>query len=289
MFAEILAGSTGSFLIAFRESLEAALIIGIIAAYLSRTGRGGLKKYLWGGTFAAAVASLGLAFFLAAFYGGLRGTGERLFEGTSAILATGVLTYMIFWMARNSGKIKKRLQTKVDLAVSRGHVAGIALVAFVAVFREGVETVLFLTALGTRDFASTVAGGAAGISLVVMMAFLVMKRVYSLNLEKVFKYSSILLIVFAAGLFGFGVHEYVEILEDSGTDLGFLSSTAYNINPQDSNNPFHEQGFVGSFFRGLVGWDGNPEWARVLAYVFYWVVTGGYFLKSWSGRIGGRP
>ncbi len=283
---EALLGSGGPFLITFRESLEAALIIGIIAAYLKKTDKGGLMKYLYYGTAAAIIASLTLGIVLAAFYGSLAGISEKLFEGSAAIAATAVLTYMIFWMAKNSSTIKERLQRKVEAAASKGYVIGLVAVAFIAVFREGVETVLFLTATGVQNPIGTIAGAAAGIAVVVLLTLLTFKKIYSLNIRKFFFYSSILLIIFAAGLLGYGVHEFIEAGEETGAQTGFWGEHAYDINPaQNSDGSYallHEKGAIGSILKSLVGYDGNPEWLRVVVYLAYWIIVGLYVLAVYK-------
>ena len=274
---DALLGSGGPFIITFRESLEAALIIGIIAAYLKKTDKNELTKYLHIGTIAAIIASVAIGAVLASLYGSLDGLSEKLFEGTAAIVATGVLTYMIFWMAKNSGTIKERLQKKVDSAASTEYVFGIVLISFVAVFREGIETVLFLTATGVQNPVGTLFGAAVGIILVVVITLLMFKKIYHLDIKKFFQYSSILLIIFAAGLLGYGIHEYIEIAEDMKIDMGFLSHTAYDINPP-AVGVLHEKGVVGSVLKSLVGYDGNPEWLRVIVYLSYWIIVGLYVL-----------
>ena len=283
---EFLLGSGGPFLITFRESLEAALIIGIIAAYLKKTEKGALTKSLYYGTAAAIIASLALGIVLAAFYGSLAGTGEKLFEGGAAIAATAVLTYMIFWMARHSHTIKDELQRKVEAVVSKGYVIGLVAIAFIAVFREGVETVLFLTATGVQNPIGTIAGAAAGIAVVALLTLLTFKKIYSLNIRKFFFYSSILLIIFAAGLLGYGVHEFLEAAEETGAETGLWGQHAYDINPaanSDRTYPLlHEKGALGSIFKGLVGYDGNPEWLRVIVYIAYWLAVGIYVIAAYK-------
>ncbi|MCJ7615361.1 MAG: FTR1 family protein [Desulfobacterales bacterium] len=136
-----------SFLITFREALEAALIIGIIAAYVAELGRKDLNRYINIGIMDALVASLAVAMIFKTLYGELIGTAEQLFEGTAALTAAFVLTYMIFWMANNSRQIKGEVQEKIDLSISKGQILGITALSFIAVFREDVETVLFLGTL----------------------------------------------------------------------------------------------------------------------------------------------
>lgn len=277
-----------SFLIAFRESLEAALIIVIIAVYLRKIGKKSLNSYLYLGTGAAIATSVVLGAIIQAVYGGLSGISAEIFEGTASLTATIVLTYMILWMAKNAQKIKGELQQKIDVAITKNQVFGIATLAFVAVFREGLETVLFLTATFFSDPAGAIIGVLIGFAIVVVLAVLLMRGVYQLNIHKFFKYTSVILIIFAAGLAGYGVHELIEAGEGAGIEFGVLGQKAFNINPSvnpDGTYPlFHENGAVGSIMKALVGYDGNPEWLRVLVYVGYWLIVGTYLLRTYRRK-----
>ena len=279
---ETLINSSAPLLITFREALEAALIVGILAAYLKKIGREDLNRYLLTGVFAAVIASIVVGGGAAYVYGGLSGVSEKLFEGSASILATVVLTYMIFWMARNARGIRGQLEEKVHTSVTRGYVYGISLLAFIAVAREGLETVLFLTAFAVQDFAATLTGLIIGVTAVVGLSFLMMRGVYRLDLQKFFKYTSVLLLIFAAGLLGYGVHEFIEAAEVSGIEIGPIAAHAFDINPPDTDNIFHEKGVVGSILKALVGYDGNPEWLRVISYAGYWIVIGGYLIRSYG-------
>ena len=270
-----------AFLIVFREALEAALIIAIIVAYLTKTNRQEAKRYAWLGSGAAIVLSLVIGIVVFLVFGKLEGVVSQLFEGIASLLATAVLTAMIFWMARNAKNIKDNLQKQIDTLLTKKYVFGIALLAFIAVFREGIETVLFLTALYGIDFTGTVIGTVAGLAVVLFLSFLLLKGTVKLPLQKFFKYTSIVLIVFAAGLFGYGVHELMEAGEGLGVDFGFWGQKAYNINPAEQGHPLHEKGAIGSIFKSLVGYDGNPEILRVIVYLAYWIVIGSYFLKTY--------
>lgn len=279
---EILLNSSAPLLITFREALEAALIVGILTAYIRKIERQDLNKYILIGVIAAVIISIIMGWLTIYVYGGLSGVYEKLFEGLASILATIVLTFMIFWMARNARRIHGDLEEKIQTNISRGYVYGISLLAFVAVAREGLETVLFLTAYSIQNFSSTLVGLIIGVSLVIGISFLMMKGIYKLDLQKFFKYTSIILIVFGAGLLGYGTHELIEAAEVSGIDIGPLASTAFDINPIDSENLFHENGVIGSIMKALVGYDGNPEWLRVIVYISYWVIIGSYLVRSYS-------
>ncbi len=270
------------FLITFREGLEAALIIAIIVAYLIRIGRTDLRKYAWYGTGSAIILSAVLGALILIFFGNLSGVSAQLFEGTAAILATVVLTSMIFWMARNAKSIKGSLQEKIDVSISRRHLIGITAVSFIAVFREGIETVLFLAALLGSGIADTMTGFGAGMALTVIISFFLFKGTVKLPLDKFFKYTSVLLIVFAAGLFGYGIHEYIEAAEGMGYETGFAGMEAYNINPANAANPLHEKGWLGSILKSLVGYDGNPEVLRMMGYMSYWLFIGGFYISVYN-------
>lgn len=278
-------GLTPSLLIGFRESLEAALIIVIIAVYLRKIGKQRLNRYLYIGTLGAVVASILLGAIIQIIYGGLGGASAELFEGVASITATVVLTYMIVWMAKNAQKIKGELQKKIDIALTKGQVFGIVTIAFLAVFREGIETVLFLTVSFFSDPLGSTIGMLIGFALVGVIAFLIMKGTYQLDIGKFFKYTSIILIIFAAGLIGYGTHELIEAGETVGLEFGILGENAFNINPPTNIDgtypPLHENGVVGSILKALIGYDGNPEWLRIIVYVGYWLIMGMYILRTY--------
>lgn len=266
-----------SFIITFREALEAALIVSIIMAYLGKIGRRDLYKYLYLGTGIGVFTSVLLGSLVLSIYGGLPSGADKVFEGVASITATVVLTYMIFWMAQNAQKIRNELHFKIASMVTTGQVLSLTSLAFVSVFREGLETVLFLTTLAVSDFSGTIIGLLSGISAVVVLAVLMMRGIYRINVQKFFKYTSILLVVFAAGLLGYGVHEFIE----AGLVPPIIEHV-WDINPADATHPFHENGAIGSILKALLGYDGNPELLRVIAYVGYWLVIGYYLLRTYA-------
>lgn len=278
-------GLSPSFLIAFREALEAALIVVIMAAYLKKIGKVKLNRYLYFGAGVAIVASIILGGIVQVIYGELSGVTEKMFEGVASLTATAVLTYMIFWMSGHAQKIKGELQQKIDVAITREQLFGIATLAFVAVFREGLETVLFLTVTFFIDPSGAVIGVTIGFIVVIVIAMFLMRGVYRLDIGKFFKYTSMILIIFAAGLAGYGVHELIEAGEGSGIEFGVLGQKAYDINPAvnpDGTYPLlHEKGAIGSIFKALLGYDGNPEWLRIIVYVGYWLIIGAYIVKTY--------
>jgi len=121
--------------------------------------------------------------------------------------------------------------------------------------------------------------------VVLGLSFALMKGTVDLEISKFFKVTSIMLLIFGAGLAGYGVHELIEAGEHSGMDFGFFGEKPYDINPEltpDGSYPaLHEKGIIGSILKALVGYDGNPEWLRIIVYLGYWIVIGTYLYKQY--------
>ena len=250
--------------IAFREGLEAALIVAIVIGYLIKIGRKQRVRYAWAGVLAAVAASAALAFGIQAIGAKLEGRAEQLFEGATMILAVGVLTWMIFWMRYQSRTMKSALEREVHSAVSLGHNWGLAAVAFVAVFREGVETALFLSAAAfASDGMGTLLGASLGLTLAALAGYLIYASSVRLNVRMFFGVTSVLLLVFAAGLLAHGVHEF----QEAGV-LPTLNQHVWNTNPiLDEKSP------VGEVLKAVVGYNGNPSLEEVVAYGAYWLLA----------------
>lgn len=135
----------GQFLLAFREALEAALITAIILAYLKRTKKNPLSKYVWYGAYGAIATSVVIGVFVWFLYGSLTEPTKALFEGVAALFAVFVLSFMIYWMATKGKELKVELERRVKDITTRGATLALASFSFIVIFREGLETVLFLT------------------------------------------------------------------------------------------------------------------------------------------------
>jgi len=274
-----------SLIITFREALEAALIVTIMVTYLRKIGKQELNKYSYLGAGSAIVVSLLVGVGLQTLYGGLGDTAGQLFEGVASLTAVVVLTSMIFWMTKHSKGIKGELEGKIEQAVTRGELYGIAALSFIAVAREGLETVLFLSATFIQDQVGTIIGALIGALIVLGISVLLMKGTVNLEISRFFKVTSVLLLIFGAGLAGYGVHELIEAGEGSGIDIGVLGEKPFDINPPvntDGTYPLlHEKGVIGSVLKALVGYDGNPEWLRIIVYIGYWIVIGTYLYNKY--------
>lgn len=274
-----------SFLITFREALEAALIIGIIAAYVAKIGRKDLNRYINIGVMGALIASLAVAMIFKTVYGELSGTAEQLFGGAVDLAAATVLTYMIFWMTNNSRQVKGEVQEKIDLSISKGNMLGIAALSFIAVFREGVETVLFLGTLAINDPVDTISGFIIGLAAVIVLSIIMFKGTYRLDIGKFFRYTSFILILFSAGLVATGVHDF--------NDAGIIPSGIEHVwdlnpplNPDGSYPPLHDNGLIGGSLKALIGYNGDPSLTEVMAYFGYWIIIATFVYRNYkTGKV----
>ncbi|MHA2323784.1 MAG: FTR1 family iron permease [Promethearchaeota archaeon] len=260
----------GQYLITFREVLEAALITSIVLAYLYRTGREPLTKYIWYGVISATIASivLGISIWLA--YGTLTKPIKALFEGTVALIAVVVLSSMIYWMATKGKKLKSEMEKKIESVATRGATLGLVSFAFIAVFREGLETVLFLTPFLVTDAVGTIGGALLGMATSLALAYGLFVLGKKINIRKFFYFTSILLVLLAGGLAGYGVHELIEY---TGSEpWGVLGQSAYNLNLA-SDNIFHHKGVIGSIFAVMFGYTASAEWVRVIVHLSYLAIV----------------
>lgn len=210
--------------ITLREGLEAALVVGIVFAYLARTGRSSLRRYVWAGLVAAVAASIaGAALFQML---GINPDNE-IYEGTVMLVAAAFVLTMIVWMWRTGRSLRTEMEEKMEQVLrsnrSRRIGWGLAAFTFVMVFREGIETVLFLTALSATIGANplnNVIGGAIGLVFAVLFGTLIAKGAVRVNLKRFFSATSLVLLILVAKLIANGLHEFIEIhLIPSSPDL----------------------------------------------------------------------
>lgn len=250
-----------SLLIAFREGLEAALIVGIVLSYLSKTGQSRHARYAWAGIGAAVLVSIALAVIIQAVGAELEGPAEPIFEGTMMLLAVGILTWMIFWMRYQSRTLKSSLEHEIQATIGAGHARGLFAVAFFAVAREGLETALFLSAAAfATDSTTTIIGTILGLGAAVLVGYLIFASTIRLNLKTFFNVTGALLLLFAAGLFAHGIHEFQEV--------GLLFTLREHI--WDISHVLSDESPLGQILKTLVGYSSSPSLEEVIGYVAYW-------------------
>ena len=250
--------------LAFREGLEAALILGIVLSVLRRVGRRDQERMVWFGAGLAALLSLAAGVGLYALGISFEGRAEEIFEGMAMLFAAGVLTWMIFWMERQGRNIQAELEQDVQRATTGGGKWAIFSLAFLAVLREGIELALFLTAASfTATAAATVVGGLLGLAAAIVAGWLIFATTARLNVRAFFRVTSILLIFFAAGLVAHGVHELNE--------AGWVPAVVEHV--WDMNPILDENSATGQILKALLGYNGNPTLTEVVAYLGYWAAV----------------
>jgi high-affinity iron transporter len=263
------------FFLTLREGIEAALIVGIILAYLNRTDRQQQVRMVWWGLGAACVACSVLGLGIIQVMGNLEKNTLRIFEGVACLLAAVILTFVIVWMHKNARHMGSQLRVAVDAAVEKKQAWALAGLVFVTVGREGLETILILPGLAKESSSGDVVLGAAlGLGLAVAIGVLLHRGSKVLDLQKFFKVTGLLLIFFAAGLVAYGVHE----LQDAGK-FPIVMKDVWNINHVLNN----DEGF-GEVLKSLFGYNGNPELIELLAYVSYLTISLVLFLKPAAAK-----
>ena len=264
-----------AFLITLREGLEISLVLAILVSYLVKSNRRSDVVHVWKGSGVATGFCVVVGLLFHWFVGEFDGKSEQFIEGTIAIVAAGVLTWMIFWMRDHARNLGAEFRARVDAATTT---RALVTIAFVAVLREGLETVLFLLSAETSSSSgsSVVIGGIAGLIVAAALGRLVYAGGNRLNLRTFFNITGAMLILFAAGLFGKFFHEYRELL---GFESGWLVSPAWSLSSGIwATGTFHD------FMKGFFGWTNEAENVRVIAYFAYLAPVAWLYLRRKGPR-----
>jgi len=253
-----------NYLIGLREGLEAALIVAILVAYLVRTSNGHALSRLWFGVGAAIGVSVLLGLVLVFIDESLSERAAEAFAGVTSLLAVVLITWMIFWMATHARYIKAHLHGEVDRALETSTIA-VAMVAFLAVVREGLETALFLYAgiRSTGETAAPLIGAVLGLATAVLLGVLMYRGAVRLNLTALFTWTGAALVIVAGGVLRYAVHEFQE--------LGWLPG-GDNV-AIDVSATFAPDGVPATLVRGLVNLTPTMTWLEVVAWLAYVIPT----------------
>ncbi|MCU1350803.1 MAG: High-affinity iron transporter [Acidimicrobiales bacterium] len=249
-----------NFLIGLREGLEAALVVGILVAYLVKSGRRDSLGPVWLGVAVAVGMSLGVGAILTFTSNSLDFTAQETFAGVMSLIAVGFVTWMIFWMRRQSRHLRDELQGKLDDALTHGALA-LGLMAFLAVGREGLETALFLwpALRSAGSGAGPGIGAVVGLGTAVVLGYLVYQRSIHLDLAKFFRITGGALIVVAAGVLAYGLHDLQE-----ADVLPGLGSVAFDISRQIPPSSWY-----GTLLKGVFNLSPVTTWLQAVAWIAY--------------------
>jgi high-affinity iron transporter len=264
---------TAIFLIGLREGLEITLVVSILVAFLVKTGRTHLLRHVWAGVAVAAAISIGFAALLQAGAARLTFTQQELFEAIASFVAVAFVTWMIFWMRRMARSIAAELRGRLEEAVSLGPVAVVS-VAFLAVIREGLETsiLFYAAAQGTSDSVRPLIGVSLGLATAIALGWLLYVSAVRINLSRFFTWTGALLILVAAGIAKYGVHD----LQEAGALPG-LNDLAFDV-----SGAIPPETWYAELLRGMVNFTPAPTVLETLVWFAYGIPVLVLFL--WPAR-----
>ncbi|MHA2385575.1 MAG: FTR1 family iron permease [Candidatus Thorarchaeota archaeon] len=262
--------------ISLREGIEAALVIAVMLSYLRKTNRDDLRRFVLGGAGVALIASVGVALVMGLVWGILEGPILATFEGVVVLIAALLLTTMILWMWKAGPNVSSEIEGSVERRSLSQSGIGVALLAFALVMREGVELVLFSMALVIQDGLEVYLGVTLGLLIAVVLGLGIYQGSLRISLRSFFKYTSAFLILVAAGMVAYGIHE----LQEAGLLL-IGPIEVWNINPPvlpDGSYPLlHDKGLIGGLLKAMFGYNGNPSFLEVTGYALYLLILAGYY------------
>jgi len=260
-----------NFLIGLREGLEAALVVGILIAYLKKINQGDKTRYIWQGVFAAIALSVALGSFFTISSVHLEGDSEKIVAGTLSFVAAGLITWMVLWLGKKARFLKAELEGSIDRALATG-AGSLFTIAFFAVGREGLETAIFIWngAMASEDATLTVVGTFLGLAVSVVAGYLLYRGALKLNLAKFFRYSGIALIVVAAGMLSYGIHEFQEI--------NWIPGDANKL--YDISGVIGKESILGSVLKGLLNFTPTPSVIQAIGWSAFIAVVSYFFFKK---------
>tara|TARA_B110000977_G_C10973204_1_gene453126 strand:- start:207 stop:1109 length:903 start_codon:yes stop_codon:yes gene_type:complete len=291
------------FIIAFRECLEAALIVGIIYTFLAKANLNDQIKRMWLGVTAAILASIGVAYILRYVNASIANESiAKLVESVFMFVTSGFLLYVVFWLSKSLSS-KKAIESLTASAAKNSSKWSIFFLVFFAILREGFETVMFLFGSSLQSGFSYF-GFFAGIILASLLGYLIVVQGKRIDLKRFFSITSLFLVLFAAGMVAYGTHEMEEFVV-KGNHLEFFGMESkseitrpwnvlvpqdelsedttelyYNFNEKKGKyiHVLHDKGTLGSFFKGFFGYNSNPNWIELIL----WLITLVFGLTIWS-------
>ncbi|MFJ8015146.1 iron uptake transporter permease EfeU [Streptomyces sp. NPDC096339] len=252
-----------NYLIGLREGLEASLVVCILVAYLVKTERRDALRPVWLGIGIACALSLTFGAVLTFGTQQLTFEAQELLGGSLSIISVGLVTWMVFWMKRTARHLKAELHGKLDTALAMGTGALVA-TAFLAVGREGLETALFVWAsvrASGEGSSAPLIGVLLGIATAIVLGWLFYRGALKINLAKFFKWTGAMLVVVAAGVLAYGVHDLQE-----ARFLGGLGDKAFDISatiPPDS--------WYGTLLKGVFNFQPDPTVIQLSVWALYLV------------------
>lgn len=294
-----------TFLIGLREGLEAALVVGILVAYLTRVGRRDVLPRLWAGIALAIALAAGIGAVLTFGAYALTFEAQELIGGLLSLLTVAMVTWMIFWMQKTARTMKRTLEGEVDRALSSGGAWAIVAIGFISVAREGIETTLLLWSM-VQSFGSkpdVLLGALLGLAAAVVLGWLLARGMVRIDLRVFFAWTGAFLVIVAAGVLAYAIHD----LQEAGALPGPFTAAA-PVDPVtgavavgwsafpfgwafDVTGAIPPGSPLAAVLQATVGFMPQMSWLQVVAWVLYLAVVGTVFVRGLRRRPAGpvRP
>ena len=278
-----------SIFLAFREALEAILVVILIFLYLKNTEQNNYKKYVYIGVILAIFSSIIFAIIFTMLFGGFEGVLEEIFEGFTFIISGIFIISLVLWISYEGPQMKEHLEGRIKESIDKEKLLSISILTYIIILREGIELVLLLTgatAVGALNPNLVILGAIIGIVMALIIGILIYFGVKTINLSIFFKITNIILIFFAAGLITYGVHELIEagivnpIIAEVWNIKHILPETFPDNNP---NTPIWLE-VLGSLLKALLGYNANPSLLEIILYPILLLTLGFVSFELWSFR-----
>lgn len=262
----------GNFLIGLREGLDAALVVGILLAYIRKTQRTHLLAPMWAGVSVAVLLSLSFGALLTFGPQTLTFEAQEAIGGSLSIISVGFVTWMIFWMAENARMLSDELKGKLDAVQTS--VWAVVLLAALSVGCEGLETTLFIWSAirtaGQEANAIPMLGALVGIAIAVVRAWGMMRGMMRINLSRFFTITGAFLVIVAAGVLSYGIHDLQEAAILPGLNNIAFESYRY-IDPSS---------FVGTLLKAVFNLSSTTTWLEAGAWILYVGIVMPLFIRA---------
>jgi len=283
-----------TFLIGLREGLEAALVVGILVAYLTRLGRRDVLPRLWAGIALAIALALGIGAILTFGAYALTFEAQELIGGLLSLLTVAMVTWMIFWMQKTARTLKRSLEGGIDRALSTGGAWAIVAIGFISVAREGIETTLLLWSMvqSFGDAPSALLGALLGLAAAVVLGWLLARGMVRIDLRVFFAWTGAFLVIVAAGVLAYAIHD----LQEAGALPGPFTAVA-PLDPAtgavavgwsafpfgwafDVTGAIPPGSPLAAILQATVGFMPQMSWLQVVAWVLYLAIVGTIFVRG---------
>lgn len=273
--------------LAFREGLEAVLVVVIILSYLKKTNQQFYNKYVYVGSILAIIASIIFAIIFTTLFGGFTGTLEKIFEGLTFIISGIFIVTLVLWVSKEGPKMRQTLEKKVEQSIQKDKLLSITILSFVIIIREGIELVLLLTgatSIGSLDPSAVIIGSLIGLGISLIIGILIFFGVKTINLTVFFKVTNIILILFAAGLITYGIHELIEagIVPPIIAEVWNIKHILPEDFPDDNPTTPEWLEITGSLLKALFGYNANPSLLELIIYPLLLGLIGLVSLYMWK-------